>query len=135
MDRRGILKGLGTIIGWPHGLRSRLFHPLSSFESTAGEHESPAQAPLSEHPSAHARDIRKLTQHFTGESEDISPWIFTPSGNIRSVSTSEHPGFVTVWHGDKGRDVKGLLNDPIKIDDFPIPWEFHLGFGQIVQKS
>ena len=33
--------------------------------------------------------------------------------------------------GTRAEDVKGLVKDPIKIDDFPVPWEFHLGFGQL----
>src|SRR5437762_3235042 len=73
-----------------------------------------------------ARDIRKLSQNFT-DPKDISPWMFVPQDNIKSLSTTEHPGYVTIWEAGKGKDVKGLLPNPIKIDDYPLPWEFHLG--------
>src|SRR6202035_4972254 len=59
-------------------------------------------------------DIRKLTQHFTNTNNDTSPWMFVPKDNIRSMSTAEHPGYLTIWHGDRGEDIKGLLKDPIK---------------------
>jgi hypothetical protein len=75
-------------------------------------------------------DIRKLTQHFTNTSNDVSPWMFVPKDNIRSMSTAEHPGYLTIWHGDKGEDIKGMLKNPIKIGDYPTPWEFHLGLAQ-----
>ena len=74
------------------------------------------------------KDIRKLSQHFL-DPKDSSPWIFGPQNNIKSVSLTEHPGFATIWHGAEGKDIKGVLNDPIKIDDYPLPWEFHLGVG------
>jgi hypothetical protein len=75
------------------------------------------------------KDIRKLSQHLT-DPKDMSPWVFAPQDNIKALSTTEHPGFVTVWHGSKGEDIKGVLKEPIKIDDYPLPWEFHLGFAQ-----
>jgi hypothetical protein len=75
-------------------------------------------------------DIHTLTQYFTGESEDTSPWMFVPRGNIRSVSTSEHPGHLTIWHADTGEGIKGRLKEPIKISDYPTPCEFHLGLAQ-----
>lgn len=75
-------------------------------------------------------DIRKLSQHFIDPSGNTSPWMFTPKGNIKSLSTSEHPGMVTIWEAGKGKDVKGILQQPIAIGDYPLPWEFHLGLVQ-----
>ena len=76
------------------------------------------------------KDIRKLSQHF-GDPKDISPWMFVPQDNIKSDSLTEHPGFVTIMHGEEGKDIKGILKDPIRIDDYPLPWEFHLGVAQL----
>ena len=76
-----------------------------------------------------ARDIRKLSQQFR-DSNDISPWMFVPQSNIKSVSATENPGFVSVWEAGKGKDIKGILKDPINIDDYSLPWEFHLGLAR-----
>ena len=136
MDRRSLLKGFGSMVSWSRGIQSRLFRPPFGDDPgfTAENASAGAGLPASSEPAmgvgGGARDIRRLTQHFTGETEDISPWMFVPQENIRSLSTSEHPGFVTVWHGDKGKDIKGILKEPIKIDDYPRPWEFHLGVAQ-----
>src|SRR5438045_976544 len=74
--------------------------------------------------SRNTKDIRNLSQHFTNP-ENISPWMFVPQGdNIKSLSTTDHPGLVTIRHGDKGKDIKGILKNPIKIDEYSIPWEF-----------
>ena len=40
-------------------------------------------------------DIRKLSQHFI-DARDSSPWHFSPAGNIKDVSLSEHRGLVTL---------------------------------------
>src|SRR3954454_20161914 len=76
------------------------------------------------------RDIRKLSQHFTDPRGDTWPWVFLPEDNIRRLSTAEHPGMVTLWEAGKGQDVKGVLQDPIALSDYPPPWEFHLGLVQ-----
>src|SRR5437899_13107346 len=78
----------------------------------AGGRESPQQ------------DIRKLNQHFNKPGNDLSPWMFVPQENIKELSTEEHPGLVTLWEAGKGDDIKGLLTDPIRIDDYPLPWQF-----------
>jgi hypothetical protein len=75
------------------------------------------------------RDIQKLTQHFT-DPKDISPWMFVPQDNIKRSDTTEHPGLYTVWDAGRGKDIKGLLKDPIQIGDYPLPWEFQLQFAQ-----
>ena len=84
--------------------------------------------------SHHTKDIRKLSQHFT-DPKGLTPWIFVPQDNIKSVSATEHPGFVTIWEAGKGKDIKGILKDPIHIDAFPLPWEFHLGLARLQAES
>ncbi len=79
------------------------------------------------------KDIRKLSQHFLDRNGKTAPWIFVPAENIASLSTSEHPGVVTIWEAGRGKDVKGLLEKPIRISDYPLPWEFHLGLVQNYQ--
>ncbi|MFO1094306.1 MAG: hypothetical protein U0992_13520 [Planctomycetaceae bacterium] len=79
------------------------------------------------------RDIRTLSQHFLHGAEDTVPWTFGPVENIASLSLTEHPGVVTIWEAGKGQDIKGLLPKPIRIDDYPLPWEYHLGVVQNYQ--
>jgi hypothetical protein len=79
------------------------------------------------------KDIRKLSQHFLDRTGDTAPWIFVPKQNIASLSTDEHPGVVTLWEEGRGSDIKGLLEKPIRFDEYPRPWEFHLGFVQNYQ--
>ena len=74
-------------------------------------------------------DIRKLSQPFI-DARDSSPWHFAPAGNIKDVSLSEHRGLVTLREAGKGQDIKGLLKSPLRLDDYPAPWEFHLGILQ-----
>jgi hypothetical protein len=78
-------------------------------------------------------DIRELSQHFLTRDGKTAPWMFVPKENIASLSTSEHPGVVTIWEAGRGKDVKGILERPIRIDDYPLPWEFHLGLVQNYQ--
>jgi hypothetical protein len=79
------------------------------------------------------KDIRQLSHHFLKGTSDTSPWSFVPEQNIASLSLSEHPGVVTIWEAGHGQDIKGILNDPIRIDDYPLPWEYHLGVVQNYQ--
>lgn len=79
------------------------------------------------------RDIRLLSQHFLDRQGEMGPWTFAPKENIANLSTAEHPGVATIWEAGRGQDVKGLLEHPIRIDDYPLPWEFHLGFVQNYQ--
>jgi hypothetical protein len=79
------------------------------------------------------KDIRKLSQHFLEPTGKTAPWIFVPKENIASLSTSEHAGVVTIWEAGRGKDVKGILEHPIRLDEYPIPWEFHLGLVQNYQ--
>jgi len=77
-----------------------------------------------------AKDIRKLSQHFIEPGSDISPWMIVPEDNIKSITTDEHPGLLTIWEAGNGKDLKGILDEPIQVDDYPIPWNFHLGILQ-----
>lgn len=79
---------------------------------------------------ADANDIRKLTQHFIAPTEDISPWMFYPQSNIKSLSSTAHRGLLTITDAGKGQDIKGVTNEPIPIDKYPLPWEFQLGLVQ-----
>src|SRR5689334_15278248 len=72
---------------------------------------------------APAQDIRALSQHFNKPGQAIDPWIFIPRENIKEFSTEEHPGLATIYEAGKGRDIKGLLRDPIPIGTYPLPWE------------
>jgi len=77
-----------------------------------------------------AADIRQLDQHFQGATTDIGSWMFVPRDNIREFSTTEHPGLAAIWQAGKGQDIKGILHDPIRIDDYPLPWEFQTSMVQ-----
>lgn len=76
------------------------------------------------------KDIRELSEHFIEPGEDYSPWMFVPEENIRSLSTKSNPGFAKIVENGKGQDVKGILEHPIAFDDYPVPWEFQVGFFQ-----
>jgi hypothetical protein len=76
------------------------------------------------------RRISELNQHFNEPDKEIAPWIFVPSSNVKSFSTSEHPGLATLYEAGKGQDVKGLLKSPIKLGDYRMPWEFQTSLVQ-----
>ena len=75
-------------------------------------------------------DIRKLSQHFIDEKENTSPWIFYPEDNISELTTTEHRGILKIVGNGKQRDIKGVTAEPIRLDDYPLPWEFHYQFWQ-----
>jgi len=75
------------------------------------------------------KDIRNLSQHFISP-EGMDPWMFVPEDNISEISTSENPGYVTVRQAGKGQDIRGILKDPIRLSDYPLPWQFHMGIHQ-----
>jgi hypothetical protein len=79
---------------------------------------------------APAQDISTLDQHFNEPGTDFSPWIFVPRENIKQLSTEEHPGLVTILEAGAGKDIKGILRDPIKIGDYKLPWEFQTSMVQ-----
>ena len=77
-----------------------------------------------------AKSISELSQHFNEPGGDISPWMFIPEENIKKISTTDHPGMIAVWENGKGQEIKGILKEPIRIDEYPLPWEFHLSLVQ-----
>ena len=81
------------------------------------------------HP-AIGKNICDLSQHFNEPGVDISPWIFVPKENIKEASTAEHPGLFTIYPAGEGKDIKGILKQPIRIDEYRLPWEFQLGLAQ-----
>src|SRR2546428_501798 len=91
---------------------------------------SPSGGPSTAEEDAHTGSVAALSQHFIDPSGNISPWIFIPQDNIKSVSTAEHSGLVTIREAGKGKDIKGVLKDPIRIDHYRMPWAFHLGIVQ-----
>jgi hypothetical protein len=133
MDRRKMLKGFGSMIGMAGGLQSPLLNPAPLAEASVrpeaalnGGSSEPSSVRRGTESSG-AADIRKLSQHFKVPNDNTSPWIFMPGENIQSLSTANHPGYVTLRDAGKGMDIKGILDKAIAIDDFPLPWEFHLG--------
>jgi hypothetical protein len=80
-------------------------------------------------------DIRELSQHFIDADGDISPWFFYPSENIKTLDSTIHRGLLTIDHAGKGQDIKGTLENPIRIDDYPLPWEFKMGLLQPEPKA
>ncbi len=75
-------------------------------------------------------DISALDQHFNRPGHDTLPWVFVPKENIKEFSTEEHPGLATIYEAGHGRDVKGILKDPIRIGAYPLPWEFQTSLVQ-----
>jgi hypothetical protein len=91
---------------------------------------SPAGAGDERPAETRGNDIRALSQHFLDTKGNTAPWVFVPRESLKDVSTSEHPGMATLWPAGRGQDVRGLLERPIRIDEYPLPWEFHLGLVQ-----
>jgi hypothetical protein len=75
-------------------------------------------------------DISDLDQHFNSPGKDIAPWMFVPEENIKEFSTEEHPGLATIFEAGKGKDVKGILKEPINIGKYKLPWEFQTSLVQ-----
>ena len=63
-------------------------------------------------------DIRKLSQYFIAE-QNHAPWRFVPESNIRELSLSEHRGLVTIHEAGTGKDIKGLLQSPLRLAEYP----------------
>jgi hypothetical protein len=79
---------------------------------------------------ARAADISALDQHFNEPGKGLGPWAFVPEDNIREFSTAEHPGLATIYEAGRGRDIKGVLKQPIRIGDYRLPWEFQTSLVQ-----
>lgn len=74
--------------------------------------------------------IRKFDEHFNAPGMESASWQFVPKENIEEFSTTRHPGLATIFEAGHGKDVKGLLSEPIGIDDFRLPWEFQTSLLQ-----
>jgi hypothetical protein len=44
--------------------------------------------------------------------------MFIPKENIKEISTTEHPGVAAIWQAGKGKDIKGILKEPIRTDEY-----------------
>jgi hypothetical protein len=119
---RGSLAGAAGVRGVVPKLRGTQAGRAAATE-TASVPENPSEGPA-------AKGIRALSQHFNKSGGDISPWMFVPEENVKEVSTTASPGLVTIWPADKGKDIKGILKHPIRIDEYPTPWEFQLSMVQ-----
>ena len=75
-------------------------------------------------------DIRELTQHFDDPGAGLGQWIFVPESNVEQVNTTLHPGLAMIFEAGRGQDVKGVLNQPIPINHYALPWEFQLNVQQ-----
>jgi hypothetical protein len=75
-------------------------------------------------------EIRALNQHFNEPGKSIAPWMFVPQQNIKEFSTAEHPGLATIYEAGRGQDIKGILEKPIGIGDYRLPWEFQTSLVQ-----
>ena len=101
MHRRRVLQGFGSMIGLSSPVGTGLLR--SGEPARVAPVSTPADGSFASTGTGDsgAPDIRQLSQQFI--TEDISPWMFIPLDNIKSLSASEHPGFVTIQHGDKGQ--------------------------------
>ena len=119
--------GLLLLLAWFFSVS----HGQVSADSAADQASPRPAGANSISPSRSSRpSIRQLTQHFNDPAGDFSPWNFLPAENIKQLSTSEHPGLLTLCEAGRGADIKGLLTSPIKIDDYPTPWEFQTSLVQ-----
>ena len=85
--------------------------------------------------SAEMKDIRSHDEHFLGTDEDMKQWTFFPQDNIDLFTTTEHPGLLMLRDAGKGTDIKGVPKDPIRLDEYPMPWEFKMGLLQPEPKA
>jgi hypothetical protein len=61
--------------------------------------------------------------------------MFYPKDNIKRLTTKEARGLLLIEDAGRGKDVKGVLTKPIRLEDYPLPWEFHLGMLQPEPKA
>jgi hypothetical protein len=80
-------------------------------------------------------DIRKLSQHFVDPKAPTAPWIFVPDQNIASLSTSEHPGVVTIWEEGKGHDIKESSNSRSALTTIRSPGSFTWASCRITKRK
>ena len=76
-----------------------------------------------------AADISRLSQHFNDPAAQLGPWQFTPQANV-TLNPKKIPGVLVLRQNGKGQDVKGILDKPIGLADYPTPWYFQLAMLQ-----
>ncbi len=81
-------------------------------------------------PSESGPYIRELSRHFSEPDGPTDPWVFIPATNVKLLSTAQHPGLIAIYEAGQGEDIKGVLERPIKIDDYPTPWQFQCSWMQ-----
>jgi hypothetical protein len=108
-----------------------LYQPRSPSQPGAAGMAAEAEPPPP-HPAGKvaAKGVQRLSQHFNDPGGDIAPWLFVPRENIKEFSTARHPGLATIYEAGAGQDIKGILKDPIRIDDYRLPWEFQTALVQ-----
>jgi len=79
---------------------------------------------------AESADIRRLSDHFSDVNDSLDPWRFVPPENIERATKAEHPGLLAIYERGLGKDVRGILKHPIRIEDYPLPWQFQCGWMQ-----
>ncbi len=67
-----------------------------------------------------SKDIRQFSTHFDTPGS-LDPYQFQASPEA-FISTAEHPGLLTIYHSGKDEEIKGILNEPIPLSDYPTPW-------------
>ena len=74
------------------------------------------------------KDIRQLSRHFNDPDAPAAPWTFTPDANISVMDSRKAVGALTLQAAGNGKDIKGLPGGPFRIDEYPLPWYFRLGY-------
>src|SRR5262245_1985160 len=92
-------------LGKETGARQRAAQPSAGTGRETTPVEATARAPVDRSRGGRVKDIRLLNQHFNEPGADTTPWMFVPKENIKELSTSEHPGLVTLWEAGQGRDI------------------------------
>lgn len=77
-----------------------------------------------------AEEISALSNHFNSPDASIAPWTFVPQENVAAINQRKLPGAMVLRLAGKGKDVKGLLDRPIRLDEYPLPWFFQLAMIQ-----
>ena len=70
---------------------------------------------------AEHKDIRNFSEHFDVPGS-FGPYRFQASSET-FISTAEHPGLLTIYHSGNDKEMKGILNQPLSLADYPPPWE------------
>jgi hypothetical protein len=70
-----------------------------------------------------ANDIRDFSDYF----DPGIPGRYTFQASDEAfISTDEHPGLLTIYHSGLDEEIKGIMDKPIPLADYPPPWECEL---------